>query len=569
MANSPMSVVLQHFLASYGPDGAGSTDGELLTRFVSSRDEAALNALVRRHASMVWGVCRRLLHCHHDAEDAFQATFLVFLRKARVVPRHAVANWLYGVARQTAVRLRATAAKRRLREAQRADMPEPAAAEPDRHWNDLQPLLDQELSRLPDRYRAVVVLCDLEGKTRKEAARQLDLPEGTVGSRLARARVLLAKRLTQRGVALSGGALAAMVARNAASAKVPASVVSSTIQAASLLVAGQAAATGVISAEVAALTEGVLKAMLFNNLKTAGAVLLVMVLVGLGGGGAKAFRTGDESDRVGYQPPGVAPVVVAGEIATQPGEVALDAAGGRGKPYFYSPPDPTNVNHLWKLTPVGEYYLIESKLGELALDACGGRGSPYLRHSDPTNINHLWKLVKVDACYLIVPKVGDGELALNANGGKGNVSLSKADATDTNCLWELRKHGDSYLIVPLVRRVAVAPIPNMPPVVVHPESGKMELFEWVWHADTGKGTWKLRPQMDPAQKAKELYNREIGKAKKAFVEWTTRDEARREIERLLKRADEAGVDREAVLEEIEKTVKNLKEKAKKENELPR
>src|SRR3954462_4477934 len=123
MPSSPLSVVVQQLRA------AGPTDGELLTRFLSRRDEGALDALVRRHAPMVWGVCRRLLRNHHDAEDAFQATFLVLVRKAAGVPRQAVANWLYGVARQTAVRLRASAAKLGRRETQVVNMPEPTAAE--------------------------------------------------------------------------------------------------------------------------------------------------------------------------------------------------------------------------------------------------------------------------------------------------------------------------------------------------------------------------------------------------------------------------------------------------------
>src|SRR5439155_6649987 len=145
-------------------------DGELLSHCLSGRDGDALAALVRRHAPMVWGVCCRLLHNHHDAEDAFQATFLVLVRKAADVPREAVANWLHGVARQTAVRLRATAAKRRRRETQVVNMPEPTV--PTAHDADVQAVVDEELSRLPDRYRGVVVLCDLEGLTRKEAARQ-------------------------------------------------------------------------------------------------------------------------------------------------------------------------------------------------------------------------------------------------------------------------------------------------------------------------------------------------------------------------------------------------------------
>src|SRR5438132_9426333 len=256
MATSPLSVVLQHLLADLRPDEDGRTDGELLARFLRSRDNDALAALVRRHAPMVWGVCRRHLN-HNDAEDAFQATFLVLVRKAADVPRQAVANWLYGVARQTAVRLRATAAKRGRREKQVVNMPEPTVAEVrDADW---QSVLDEELGRLPDHYRGVLVLCDLEGMTRKEAARQLAIPAGSVASRLARARVLLAKRLTQRGVVFSGGPVAAGLSAGSASASAPPALVASTIKAASLLAAGRAA--GVVSAKVAALTEGMVKAM--------------------------------------------------------------------------------------------------------------------------------------------------------------------------------------------------------------------------------------------------------------------------------------------------------------------
>jgi RNA polymerase sigma factor (sigma-70 family) len=278
MATSQMSEVIQHLRRTvFLRDGAGLSDGQLLEDYINRRDEAALAALVRRHAPMVWGVCRRVLCNYHDAEDAFQATFLILVRKAAsIASRELLANWLYGVAHQTALKARATAAKRCARERQVTEMPEPAVAEQDL-WRDLQPLLDDELSRLPDKYRAVIVLCDLEGKTRKEVARQLGVPEGTVASRLATARTMLAKRLARHGLVVSGGALAAVLSQNVATAGVPTTVVSSTIKVATLYAAGKAAAAGAISVKVAALTEGVMKAMLMSKLKL---VLTVVLLLG-------------------------------------------------------------------------------------------------------------------------------------------------------------------------------------------------------------------------------------------------------------------------------------------------
>jgi len=263
-------------------DGVGLTDGQLLEAYTSCRDEAALSALVQRHGPMVWGVCRRALGNYHDAEDAFQATFLVLVRRATSIrPKAMVANWLYGVARQTALKARAMVCTRKGRERQMLEMPEPAAVE-STQWDELLAVLDEELSCLPDIYRAVIVLCDLDGKTRKEVARQLGVPEGTVAGRLARARVMLAKRLTLRGVTLSGGALAAILSQNVAPAGAPASVVSKTIKVASLLAAGQAP-TGVISVKVAALTEGVLQTMFLSKLTAVvGVLMLVAFLIGIG-----------------------------------------------------------------------------------------------------------------------------------------------------------------------------------------------------------------------------------------------------------------------------------------------
>jgi RNA polymerase sigma factor (sigma-70 family) len=282
MATGQLTGIIRNLRrATLLPEGARMTDGQLLRDYLRRRDEAALATLVERHAPMVWGVCCRVLADYHDAEDAFQATFLVLVRRASsIASPELLANWLYGVVHQTATKARAMAARRRTRERQVTDMPEPAAAEQGL-WNDLRPLLDEELSRLPETHRTVLVLCDLEGKTRAEAARSLCLPEGTVGSRLARARAMLAKRLARRGVVLSGGALAAVLSQNVASAGAPVAVVSNTICAASAVAAGQAAA-GPVSVEAAALADGVLKAMMLTKLKVVVAVALVLGLLAAG-----------------------------------------------------------------------------------------------------------------------------------------------------------------------------------------------------------------------------------------------------------------------------------------------
>jgi RNA polymerase sigma factor (sigma-70 family) len=294
MPTSPISEVIQRLRSALLPEGADLTDGQLLECFVSRREPAALEALVRRHAAMVWGVCRRVLRNHHDVEDAFQATFLVLARKAAAIRSPArVGNWLYGVAHQTALKARATRASRQGRERPVTDMPEPAATGP-KLWDDLQPLLDHELSRLPEKYRTVIVLCELEGKALKEAARQLGLPQGTVASRLARARAMLARRLGPHGLVVSGGVLAAALSQGTASAGVPPSVMSSAIKAVTSVAAGQVAA-GVVSLNVAALTDGVIKAMLLKKLKGVTTVLVAVALLAAAaavGSGAVLRRTG-------------------------------------------------------------------------------------------------------------------------------------------------------------------------------------------------------------------------------------------------------------------------------------
>jgi len=298
MATTGLRRVLDHL----HPPGGGLTDAQLLTRFVTARDEASFAALVRRHGPMVLAVCRRLLRSAHDAEDAFQATFLVLARKAgSVVKRESVGSWLHGVACRTALQAASANARRRARERQVADMPHPEVMPEEAH--DWLPLLDQELGRLPEKYRAAVVLCDLEGRSRREAARQLGVPEGTLSSRLMRARKLLARRLARYGLALSGGALAAVLSEKTASACVTGALAASTAKAAVLMAAGQALTAGAVPARVVALTEGVIKTMLLTKLRAFVAVAVV-AFVGAGVIGLSYHTTAAEPSKAAAQPAG-------------------------------------------------------------------------------------------------------------------------------------------------------------------------------------------------------------------------------------------------------------------------
>jgi RNA polymerase sigma factor (sigma-70 family) len=265
-------------------DGAGLTDGQLLESFLALGDETAFEALLRRHGPMVLAVCRRILHNHHDAEDAFQATFLVLAHKAAtVVPRAMVANWLYGVARQTALKARAKNSRRRIRESQVDQMPEPAISPGQNSGHELRALLDCELPRLPDKYRVPIVLCDLEGQSHKEAARQLGWPVGTLSGRLSRARAMLAKRLARHGLHLSAGALAVLLTEKAASASVPPALMAKTAKTAILLATSQTAALGLLPTSSAALMRGVLKSMFLQNCTAIlTATTLTVAVVGTG-----------------------------------------------------------------------------------------------------------------------------------------------------------------------------------------------------------------------------------------------------------------------------------------------
>lgn len=258
----------------------GASESELLERFLSQRDEAAFEAILRRHGPMVLAICRRILADPNDVDDAFQATFLVLVKKAGSIrDRKVLGTWLHGVARRVAVRARVNARRRRDHERGSSEMTAwqaRSSGDPDR--DELRAIIDEEVTRLTEKYRTALVLCDLEGQTHEEAAANLRCPVGTVKSRLARAREALRSRLVRRGFAPSAAIVAGWLAPEPASA-VTSKMISTTINAAVRLLAGRKLAAGVVSAAVAALVEQTLRGVSMNALKIMGVLTTAGVIV--------------------------------------------------------------------------------------------------------------------------------------------------------------------------------------------------------------------------------------------------------------------------------------------------
>lgn len=297
MAKRPLpDILLQQLRRLTDPDGAEPlSDAQLLRLFIGQGSEDAFTAIVRRHGPLVLRVCRQLLSNAHDADDAFQATFLVLARKAKAIGRgDLLAGWLYGVARRIAVRVRVQAARRHSREQplmEATATTTPPELEAREHWS----MLHEEVVRLPAKYRQPVVLCYLEGKTLEEAARLLDWPKGTVSGRLARARDLLQRRLTRRGVAVPvAGGVAVLLGSRSVMAAVPRELLRCSVAAALAFAAGLPAA-GVISPTALSLAEGVLQTMFVTKLKIVGAALLVFALAATVGAGITAAALRQDS----------------------------------------------------------------------------------------------------------------------------------------------------------------------------------------------------------------------------------------------------------------------------------
>ncbi|MBL8794491.1 MAG: sigma-70 family RNA polymerase sigma factor [Planctomycetia bacterium] len=290
MASNQLSKVLQHLRQVMGGGAAVDvTDGQLLRDFVQHQDETAFRALLERYGPMVMGVCRRAQLGAHDADDAFQATFLVLVRKAGAIrEQELVGNWLYGVAFRIARRARQQAARRGF---QRSEVPDMAIPGLTTATDDQEArlVIDEELQQLPRKYRVPLVLCYLEGKTNEATAKYLRCPPGTLKTRLARGRELLRARLERRGLALSAAGLAALLAPEALQAAVAPTLTEATLEAATLCAAGQAVASAA-SAPVASLVDGAVRELFVAKLQAVAGAALLLLAVGAGFGFV-AYRT--------------------------------------------------------------------------------------------------------------------------------------------------------------------------------------------------------------------------------------------------------------------------------------
>jgi RNA polymerase sigma factor (sigma-70 family) len=293
MANAPLGAVVE-FIHRIASDQAYAelSDSGLVKRFLKAKDEKAFVTLLKRHGPMVLSVSRRVLGSDQDVEDIFQATFLLLARKAKSIRTHeSVASWLYGVAQRLALNLKRSGVNRQTREKQVAEMSKKSKV-PDKAWQELQTVLHEALAEVPEKYRAALLLCYLEGKTQEDAARQLGCPIGTVRSRLARGRDQLQKLLHERGVPLSATALATAFGANTASAAVGYTLVRTTAKAAVEYASGRAA-TALVSAKVAVLVEEGMKAMMTIKLKAVTAVVFMIGTLGVGAGVVKTYAVAD------------------------------------------------------------------------------------------------------------------------------------------------------------------------------------------------------------------------------------------------------------------------------------
>jgi RNA polymerase sigma factor (sigma-70 family) len=325
MVDRQANMVLHGLCKLVEAQAAQLTDGQLLSRFTTDRDEAAFAVLLQRYGRLVYGVCRNVLRHDHDAEDAFQATFLVLARRAGAIrSEQAIGSWLYRIAYRVAMKSRQAAERRRLHESQAAKSTEQRPTG-DLGWRELQTILDEELNRLPEKYRAPFVLCCLLGKSKSEAAKDLAWKEGTVSSRLAHSRHLLRARLARRGVLLSALLSGLAVSEQSGASGVPTALLAQT-QKAAVAFAIRATAARSMSAS-AVLAQSVLRESGLAQLRTAAIILTVVSLLGT----AIAVALYRPADPISPISPMPEPVDEAPIAAADPGPDALKHMVIRGR----------------------------------------------------------------------------------------------------------------------------------------------------------------------------------------------------------------------------------------------
>jgi RNA polymerase sigma factor (sigma-70 family) len=328
MVNRPVHPLLSYLRRLHNDGGEGVLDDrQLLRRFLAERDEAAFSAILQRHGPLVWGVCARRLGETAEAEDAFQATFLVLIRKPPSLHGpHALGPWLYGVAWRTTCRIRRQRTHLAARERPLASQPaEPVAAEASQQmWLDVRPVIDEEVSRLPTRYRQAVLLCYLQGRSTEEAARLLGCARGTVFSRLSRGRDLLLQRLARRGLNVSAAVLTAGFAAEGAAR---AALTKSTLHLGLSFAAGTAGQG--LSPTLAALVEGALRSMLLSKIKL---VVIVLLVLGMAGSGVGLLAHHAAQGKPAPQANAATPAAKDKDKAEPPKAKPADGASEKEKP---------------------------------------------------------------------------------------------------------------------------------------------------------------------------------------------------------------------------------------------
>jgi RNA polymerase sigma factor (sigma-70 family) len=332
----------------------GMSDAQLLQVFARDNDQVAFTAIVERHGRLVLSVCRHVLGHVQDAEDAFQATFLVLARKApSILKQSSLASWLHGVAYRMCIKAKRGAARRRAHE-KNAGTPSAAETTDELTWREAQAILDEEITRLPDKYRAPLVLCCLDGRSRIDAAEQLGIKEGTLSSRLAAARKRLQERLALRGVTLA----TVLAAASLTTTTVSAALAQQTVQAAAGFAAGQAVAS-LVPAQVLWLARGALNAMIMTKVKTCSALVLGLALLTAGSGSALYYSVG----------------LVQTSAAADDGGGEEVAGGDRATGFFRDVTDESGIHFTYRNgEEAGQYTILESLGGGVAVIDYDGDG---------------------------------------------------------------------------------------------------------------------------------------------------------------------------------------------------